>query len=167
MKSTGPATVGTARSLVLGLGNPILKDDAVGILVAREVARVLDTMDCTDTEIIETSGAGFDVLDLLQGFHRAVVIDAIRTQGGQPGMVYRLVPDQLPTTDRLTGTHEINLPTALALGRRLGFLMPAQVTIFAIEVEDDRTFGETLSPAVAHAIPRAAHCVLRELRLSR
>ena len=110
------------RTLVLGLGNSLPKDDAVGILVAHEVVRPL--AGGADIVVREASAAGFGLLELLAGFRRALLIDAIRTPGGKPGTVYRLVPEDQPATERLKATHEMNLPTALAFGRALDLEMP-------------------------------------------
>ena len=104
------------RTLVLGLGNSILTDDAVGLLVAREVRRRIGSA----IEIAEASVAGFDLLEAFSGYDRVIVIDSIQTPGGSPGAIYRLYPEDLPATERLTGAHEIDLATAIALGRRLG-----------------------------------------------
>ena len=69
--------------LVLGLGNPILGDDAVGIFVAREIKRLAGER--TGVTVKEASVGGFDLLDLLEGYRGAVIIDAIKTAGGRPG----------------------------------------------------------------------------------
>ena len=148
--------------LVLGLGNTLLRDDAIGILVAREIGRILGSSD--GVEVREASIAGFDLLDLLSGFSRAFVIDAIKTPGGVPGTLYRLQPQDLPASKRLVAIHEINLPTALVLGRMTELAIPEEVVIYAVEVEDDRTFGEDLSAPVARALQPAAAHVAEEIR---
>jgi hydrogenase maturation protease len=150
------------RTLVLGLGNPILGDDGVGIVVAREAERLLTGRGEIETR--QVSFAGLDLVELLAGFDRAILVDAIKTPHGEPGAVYRLDPDELPTTDRLMATHEISLTTAVALGSRMGLSMPREVVIYAVEVEDDRAFGETLTPEVASAVgPTAARVAAEAL----
>lgn len=149
------------RALVLGLGNPVLRDDGIGILVAREVERLIGGR--PDVDVREASVAGFELLELLAGFERAILIDAIQTTGGEPGTVYRLLPDHLPMPKRLATSHEISLPAALVLGHLLGIEMPTDVVVFAIEVEDDRTFGETCSLAVAGAVENVVPLVIGEL----
>jgi len=149
-----------APTLVLGLGNPILGDDGVGIAVVREAERLLGGRG--DIEIHEASFAGLGLVDQLAGHDRAILVDAIKTPHGEPGTVYRLDPDDLPTTDRLMATHEISLTTALALGCRMRLSMPRDVVIFAVEVEDDRSFGETLTPRVAAAVGPTALRVATE-----
>jgi hydrogenase maturation protease len=68
-------------------------------------------------------------------------------------------------TQHSASSHDVNLPTALALGRRSGARLPAddQIVIIAVEVVDVETFGEELTEAVAAAVPRAAARVLAVL----
>ncbi|MEW6365827.1 MAG: hydrogenase maturation protease [Acidobacteriota bacterium] len=147
------------RVLVLGLGNPILTDDAVGLLVAREVRQRIGS----GVHVAEASVAGFDLIEAFSGYDRVIVIDSIRTPGGSPGAVYLLASEDLPATERLTGAHEIDLATAIALGRRLGLHMPHTVRIVAVEVQDNRTFGESCTPEVARSIDSAVELVLDEI----
>ncbi len=66
-------------------------------------------------------------------------------------------------------THDVNLPTALALGRQAGAHLPHvdRIAIIAVEALDVLTFGETLTPQVEDAIPLAAQAVLQELGLEK
>ncbi len=73
------------KTVVLGLGNPILTDDGVGLRVARELEGRLDQQEAT---VMETSLAGLNMLDLLAGYDRAIIIDAIQTIGGKAGQIY-------------------------------------------------------------------------------
>jgi hydrogenase maturation protease len=151
---------GRPHTLILGLGNDILTDDAVGLLVARGVAPRVGP----DVDVREAAVAGFDLVDLLAGYERAIIVDAIKTTAGTPGDIYRLTPADLPRSEgRLAAIHEIGLPAALDLGRLLGHPMPAQVVILAVEIAEDRVFGEQPTPAVAAAVAPAVDAVLREL----
>lgn len=158
---SGRASPGTGGPLVLGLGNPILADDGIGLLVAQKVRDILPSH--AQVEIRERSVAGFDLLEMLSGFQRVIVIDAIKTAGGKPGSVYRLAPEDLPTSERLVAAHEIGLSTAISLGRLMGIEMPREVVIYAVEVEDNRTFRETCSPAVTAAVDVVAALVALEV----
>ena len=137
------------KTLVLGLGNTILRDDGIGIYAVRALAgRVDGAADCRESEC-----AGLDLVEMLRGYDRALIIDAIQLEGEDPGTVFRLKPDDLRITARLASLHDIDLVTALALGRRLGFAMPADVTVYAVQVADALTLGEECTEAVAAALP--------------
>jgi hydrogenase maturation protease len=148
------------KTLILGLGNPILSDDGVGPAIARELGNKLDPKAAT---IVEASLGGLNLLDLLVGYERVIIIDAIKTEGGRAGQIYRLDPAALTTTRYAASPHDVNLVTALELGKKLGLSMPSKIDIFAIEVEDTVNFSEECTPAVAAAIPVCVEMILREL----
>lgn len=147
------------KTLVLGLGNSILTDDSVGL----KVVRALGEMKLPDVDLMEGGITGLDFLDVLVGYDRAIIIDAIQTRGGRPGQVYRLKPEVFTTTRHAANPHDVSLATALELGRMLGLALPGQVVIFGIEAEDVTTFGEECTPGVEAAIPACIDMVLAEL----
>ena len=137
------------KTLILGLGNTILRDDGIGVYAVRALAERMDgEADCRESEC-----AGLDLVELLRGYERAIIIDSIQLEGEDPGTVFRLLPDDLRITARLASLHDIDLATALALGRRLGLAMPEDVTVYAVQVADALTLGEECTAAVAEALP--------------
>ncbi len=148
------------KTLILGLGNPILSDDGVGIWVARALEGRLDKQEIT---VEESTMAGLDLLDLLVNFDRAIIIDAIQTTGGKVGQIYRLEPGTFDTTRHAATPHDVNFATALELGNRLGLALPQQIIIFAIEVENVSSFREECTPEVERAIPVCVEKVIQEL----
>lgn len=152
---------------VVGLGNEIARDDGVGILAARRLEGLL--ADRGDVEVIALPWAGFALLDALAGRRRVAVVDCLTTGEHPPGTVVRLdvAPEaRLPTrcdfrgSVRLTSFHDINFPTVLALGRRMGWQLPAEIAIWAVEAAVVDEFGEGLSPPVAAAALRVVDEVL-------
>jgi len=148
------------KTLILGLGNPILSDDGVGIQVARALEGRLNQQEVT---VMETSMAGLNLLDLLVKFDRVIIVDAIQTIGGKAGQIYRLEPSTFDATRHAATPHDVNFATALELGNRLGLALPQQITIFAIEVEDVITFSEECTPKVREAIPVCVKMVIQGL----
>jgi hydrogenase maturation protease len=142
-----------ARTLLLGLGNPILKDDSAGLKTVRELGkRIVEE----DVDIEEASFANIDLLESIGSYDRLIIVDSIKTDGGRPGELYPLGLDDLRSSLHLSSPHDINLATALELGRRLDMPVPKEIRIYAIEIEDNQTFSETCSPSVEEAIPRIA-----------
>ncbi len=148
-----------AKTLLLGLGNPILRDDAVGLRVVRALG---ERMTRGRVDVQESSFANIDLLDFVGSYDRLIIVDSIKTEGGKPGDLYRLNLDDFRSTLHLGCPHDINLATALELGKRLGIHIPREIAIYAIEVEDDQTFCETCSPLVEEAIPRIVDEIARE-----
>jgi hydrogenase maturation protease len=149
------------KTLVLGLGNPLLRDDAVGLLVAERLQPLL--ADQTDVEVDVDYWGGLRLMERMVGYGRAIVIDAIQS-GAEPGVLHILSPGDLPT-QRSSSAHDVNLLTALKLGRQAGAELPADedITLVAIECVDTINFGEDLTPEVAAAIPQAVETVLQML----
>jgi len=141
------------RSLILGLGNAILGDDAVGLRVARAVAERWAETD--GLSVAEEECGGLALVEQLAGFDRVLLVDAIQT-GAAPGTLHHLAVGSVPT-QRTATAHGINLRMALEVGRRSGMSLPAEsaITILGIEAADVLTFAETLSPDVEDAVPRA------------
>lgn len=148
------------KTLVLGLGNPILSDDGVGIKVAREVGEKLNDSQVT---VAETSGAGLSLLDSIIGYDKVIIIDAIQTEEGKAGRIYRMGPEDFSLTKHFSSPHQINLATALELGKVLNLAMPQKITIFTVEAKDITSFSEKCTPEVEQAIPEVVKMVLQEL----
>jgi hydrogenase maturation protease len=149
------------KTLVLGLGNPILTDDGVGVHVVRAVAA---RWSGNSMEFQEACVGGLRLLEVIAGYDRLIVVDAIQSPAGAPGQIHRLGPHDLRTSLHVGSTHDLPFRGALAWGRRMGMALPPDegISIIAIEAEDVLTFGETLTPAVAAAIPLAVTAVLAE-----
>jgi hydrogenase maturation protease len=150
------------KTLVVGLGNPILTDDGIGMHVVRAAAERCAREGVTFTE---ASVGGLRLLEVMAGYERVILVDAIQSPDGRPGEIYCLGPNDLRASRHAGCSHDMTLPAALALGRRMGMPLPQDehLTIIAVEVVDVLTFGEECTPAVAAAIPRAVEAVLAEL----
>jgi hydrogenase maturation protease len=146
------------KTLVLGLGNPILSDDGVGIRVAHEVA---DQVRDPRLTVAETSEAG--LLDSIVGYDRVIIVDAIQTKEGRPGQIYRLGLQDFSLTRYFSSPHQLSLATAVELGTMLGLAMPREVTIFAVEARDVTTFSEQCTSEIEHVIPEVVDMVINEL----
>lgn len=149
------------KTIIAGLGNPILSDDGVGIRVVQAVRRQIGE---GDVAFLEASLGGLRLAEQLVGYDRVILIDAIQTRGGAPGAVYRLTLDDMPSYNA-DGAHDASLKTALQLIRQQGGHVPADqaVAVVAVEALNLLDFGETLTPQVEAAIPAAVQAVLEIL----
>jgi hypothetical protein len=75
-----------AGTIIIGLGNPIVSDDSVGVCAARRLDKVKEVREVADVH--EVYAGGLRLLDVLVGYKRAIIIDAMQT-GIQPGTVRR------------------------------------------------------------------------------
>lgn len=133
------------KTILIGIGNPVLTDDAVGIKVAEQLSGFVDTRVLTTT--------GFDVIDAVLGYDRALIIDGV-CAGAKPGTILELNTRELMADLEFSGTHNMHLGAALDLGYRLfGREMPSEIIIFAVELQDVVNFSTHCTPAVEAAIP--------------
>lgn len=140
--------------LILCLGNEILSDDGFGYVVAQHLKQTDIPL---EVDIETASVAGFALLDLLKDRREVLVIDAIQTSCAIPGTIHEFRADSLAPTINLVGSHQINLPTALELGRMCGMTMPDRIDIIAVEAADIHTIHEGLTPAIAKVVPEVQY----------
>ena len=153
-----------ASVLVLGLGNDILTDDAVGLRVA-DAARDRLAGE-PEIEVKSTTEMGLSLLDEMAGREGLVLVDSIRAGGEPPGHIHEFpAAGGAPAGSRaFRSPHFLGVADALALGRLLGLDMPSEISVFAIEVADPFTLGMELTPAVARAVAPAADLVAARAR---
>jgi hydrogenase maturation protease len=144
------------RTVVLGLGNPVRGDDAVGLRVAEAVQRCLDEAPLPGVTVLTSTRAGLELIDLLAGADHAVLIDAYESPDAVPGRIRRLTLDDVAGAPRLVSGHDITVAGAFMLAKVSGVPMPGAVDIYAIDVLETDRLEEALSPAVGGAVPRLA-----------
>lgn len=152
------------KTLILGLGNTILSDDGVGIYVARRTRELLGEKTSTSLTIQEASVGGFNFIDILAGFDKAVIIDAIHSKAGIPGEFYELDISCLKPSVRISSLHGIDIATACDMANKLAVDFPKEIKIFVMEVEDEFSFGEKCTQHVENAIPKMANGILEVLK---
>lgn len=148
-------------AIIIGVGNPVLSDDSVGIHVVRRLAEELKGR--ADITTRELYAGGISLMEAMTGHQKAIIIDAILTDGGRPGTIYSLTLSDLLQSRNVHSTHDANLSAALELGRMVGLTLPEQVMIWAIEAEDVKSFSESLTEKVEEAVPVVVGRVLHHL----
>ena len=125
------------ETLVIGLGNPILTDDGVGVRVAQEVAKKLPIG--TGIDVRELSVGGLALMEHMLGYERVIIIDAIQTEEYSPGKIRRMTLEelrQISPTQHSTCAHDTSLTTALELAVQMDLQIPKEITIFTVEVDN-------------------------------
>ena len=150
-------------TIVLGLGNPVCADDAVGLRVAEALAVHLAAQPVPGVRVVTSERAGFELLDLLTGADRAVIVDCLQIPGAVAGRARRLTPGELAGSARLVGSHDVSLPDVLELAATLGIPMPAEVEVIGIEAWDTGHLREGLSAEVAASVKTVEEMIWREI----
>lgn len=149
------------KLLVLGIGNTLLGDDGVGIYVARKIRAEYHQKASID--VAETNLGGIALLDLIAGYEKVIIVDAIITKKKRAGHIYKLSLEDLGNIVDIYMLHAIDLRTAIELGRTLGYQIPENINIYAIEIGENTTFTERLSPEIEKAVPLVIKQIVSEL----
>jgi hydrogenase maturation protease len=139
-------------TVLIGLGNPVCGDDAVGLRVAERVQALLAARPVAGARVVTSTRGGFELLELLSGYDRAIVVDCLATEGAVPGTVRELDLHDVRGCPRLVGGHDIGLAEVVELGRVVGARMPERIEIVAVEADGVDRIEERLSPAVASQV---------------
>lgn len=146
------------NTLVLGIGNVLLRDEGVGV----HVVRALEEAELPNgVETLDGGTSGADLIDWIAGRDKVIVVDATSADG-RPGTVYRLsVEDLIRKTASLGSLHEFGFLETYLMARQLG-CAPREVVIFGVEPADIE-FGLELSASVRAQLPRVVELVLKEV----
>jgi hydrogenase maturation protease len=144
------------KCVVIGIGNPYLQDDRAGVVVVEQLEQ--DNLPC-QTEVVYT--VGFEVMDKVRGFERAIIVDACKL-GNEPGSILEVTVDDIFTTHALVNSHAITLGTTL----KTGYVcfpeeMPEDIRIILIEVKDIKEFTQQMSPEVEQATTEVVERIKR------
>jgi hydrogenase maturation protease len=146
------------QTLLIGVGNEFRNDDALGILVAREIRR----RNVPGVQIVERSGEGTALMDAWAGAELVIVVDSIFS-GKTPGVIHRLdaARDEIPRGFFHYSSHAFGVAEAVGMARELNVL-PARVIIYGIEGKE---FGEGigLSDQVVKNIPQLIAMIEEDL----
>ena len=147
------------KPLILCLGNDVLSDDGFGFAVADRLHEKYNVIEVADVSAVPI--AGFALLDALDRRDHVLIVDTIQTRTSAPGTLLEYHAGQYTPSKNLTMSHQISLPHALALGRELGYTMPVQIDVLAVEAEDLETLEESLTPAVKASVEPAVEWIER------
>ena len=130
------------KVLILGMGNPILSDDGVGLHIARSLEGHFAGTDVRTSALI-----GLNLLDIVAGYDQVFVIDAIQDGRHLPGTVVKLAAGEGAL--HLFSSHGMHFFEILQLGKDVGIAVPEVVGVYGVVIDPDCPFGEELSPLLA------------------
>ena len=149
------------RTLVLGIGNVLMNDDAAGVRVVQALAEKYTF--AAEVQLLDGGTLGLDLLPYLEGVDRLLVVDAVET-GGTPGTLVRLMGDDIPLTlATKVSPHQMGLKDLLLVADLQGYA-PAEMVLLGVQPGSIEMDIE-LSPEVAAAVVLLEGKVLEELSL--
>ncbi|HWB54611.1 MAG TPA: hydrogenase maturation protease [Tepidisphaeraceae bacterium] len=149
----------SSRNLIIGVGNPDRGDDAIGLIVARQLRQLMPP----GFSVIEQSGDGAVLMDLWQDAGTVIVVDAAHSTD-IPGTIHRFdIPtDPLPVDSFHSSTHAFGLADGIRLSSALGRL-PNRLIVYGI-VGLQFELGQRPGPLVQRAGEEVTQRILRDLQ---
>jgi len=149
------------KTLVLGIGNPILGDNGIGVHVAQVLAKKIKDK---DVDVKNVSFDGLNLLELIVGYDKLIVIDAIMADN-KVGEIYNLTPENISDMAGFTTSpHHSNLASTIEMGKKLfPERVPKEVMIFAVGTQEVTQITEEMTGKVSEAIPKVVSLVLEEV----
>lgn len=145
--------------LLIGIGNEFRGDDSIGL----NVIRALRERELSDTLLLESSGDGAELIEMLGSVRTAILIDAV-SSGGKPGTIYRFdaLTQPIPAQLSFQSTHFFGIAEAIELARVLD-LLPPSLIVYAIEGENF-SMGVGLSSRAREAVQKVVEQVSFEVQ---
>jgi hydrogenase maturation protease len=151
----------TPSILVLGVGNPLMRDDGIGPRVVELLLAGYEFPDNVD--VVDAGTMSYTILDLVRSVDQLVVVDALRETGHPPGTVMRLTPAEIAPNQVPHSAHDVALIDVLNAAEFMGH-MPEAIAI-GVQIDTIEDWVLELSPAAESALPIATAAVLDELAL--
>ncbi len=148
------------QTLIVGVGNPLLGDEGVGLHAVRNLSQLPMPAD------VSLLNCGCDLLNLVSYIDKPkkiIILDAIRA-GGKPGRIYRFDLDELQTVQTQTrSAHQLQTVDALRLLEKVyPCLNSCRITVIGVEPKAMALSGD-LSQEVKASIADLTRFVLEEL----
>lgn len=146
-------------TLILGVGNLLLKDEGFGI---HAIQALMSRTDIPSHVTLQDGGTlGPGLLGSILNCERLILIDVIQ-RGAKPGTLFRLVGSGILKPMRAKqSAHEWSILEVLAQAELLGAL--PHTVIFAVQPQDIATFSTELSPQLKATLPKIVTAVLQEI----
>jgi len=137
--------VSQGKCLILGFGSDALSDDGLPVRLVNDLKAVLSQ----DKFTFETSPVGgLELLELLEGFNRAILIDTQLTSRRKPGEIHEFTPANFDETFHLSSQHDVTFNEALRLASEMGISIPNDIRIIAIEIIENKKLSFEFSDEI-------------------
>jgi hydrogenase maturation protease len=148
-----------ASTLILYMGNPIVKNDQVGLIAGTQIAAFYANR--PDVKVREFGGSPLDLVSDIQGYDHLILIDSISTGAHEIGSVTVFGEEEILAGGGDVYLHGMNLSEALKLCRRLQLPFPGKLHLVGIEAGVIYEFDESLSAELRDKLPAAISGVRR------
>ncbi|MCD4684352.1 MAG: hydrogenase maturation protease [Anaerolineae bacterium] len=157
----GDAPDATHDTLILGVGNPLLGDDAIGVLAAQALQQRDDLP--PHVTVIDGGTDGLGLIPVMEEYRRVILVDAVPMEL-EPGTIRRFTwaEIKLNLRERLFSLHETGVTEALVLAETLNCL-PPKVVFYGVQPHN-MEWDQPMSEAVQRALPALLEALIHEVR---
>ncbi len=151
------------KTLILGLGNPIVGDDAIGIIVVEWLEKTVKLPNTTVNSDVSLSGIG--LIEQFRGYDQIIIVDSMVTEKYPPGTVKLLSPDQFLSTHHTSDFHNMDFLTALEISEGTFADLPQRenIKIIGIEIIPTQEFSDMLSSEIQNQLETIKNTVKSEV----
>ncbi len=132
------------RIALIGLGNPYVGDDSIGIKVVEKIQANYPLPKNIDV-LPDLSLSGIGLVEVFRGYDKVIIVDAIMTKNQQVGEIVVFTPDDLTDTLHTTDFHNMDFFSAVQFAKQLYNDIPEDITLVGIEIEKANEFTYEIS----------------------
>ncbi len=155
------------KTAIMGFGNPVRSDDAVGIYVIEKLKKILG--DREDISIFDMGTSAFEVLFGLKGHQRILLVDAVINTNEEVGTIFKVPAEEVmsaPQEDPMVFLHSIKWDQALSYAKKImRDEYPDDIEVYLIAVENTALEVELSKPAQDAGDKVVLH-ILEDLNIS-
>ena len=150
------------KTIILGVGNLILGDDGVGIHVTNELKKCVNDPNITIDDAVT---GGMNLLELILGYDKAIIVDAVKTNEEEAGEIKRIPLGDFSTMHSCN-PHDVSLIEAIEVAKKMGEdRIPQEIIVIGIMMKEiPCEFGEKLSDKIDAAVLKAVEMTLNEIK---
>ena len=140
----------TNKPLILFLGNSILSDDRIGLIIGEKLRERLES-EGNEVQVLEKSGVS--LIDYFEGRDQVIIVDSVESARKRAGDIVSLTLDDLLRNPPMS-SHYLGLPESVRLMNSLGIEQPKQLRILGIAVDNTLTVSEKISENLENQLPK-------------
>lgn len=144
------------KTLILGLGNVLQKDDGVGVHVVQYMQQQNINLP-TNVDVMDGGTAVFNLIPYMIDYDKLVIVDAVKVDD-RPGSVYKFNGHHLKAQSPQVSLHEMGIAEVLKILKIQGH--SPEVEVIGIVPEDILSLDSALSPSVQESIPKVVDLIL-------
>lgn len=146
----------------MGIGNTIRGDDGIGIYIAEEIKKKLVNKK-NNVTIISTETAGLNLLDLIVGYSKLIIVDSIQvSSNNELGHIFKLEVNQLNSSNSHFNSHDIDFSKLFKIGKKLGMKLPRKIKIYGIGIFFVKGFEQKCNSRLGKMIPDITQYIINQ-----